>query len=243
MFTGREYYPHLWLYDYRNRWYDPQLGRFLQPDPTGFDAGDMNLFRYCGDDPVDRSDPTGLLDTSASIANHLRWLEGGSQLSSEQYDALKQGQMRIVLELIAAGDRHISQKDVFRKDGVRAVALTEVDFSVREPVKQKDGSWLVTGVYTLNVRYADGLGTTAGPKSLNHAYKEEWRHAEPFDRWYGRALETVKAMNEVFHYTSPSRAQRALDSQLRPSFERAHTASEAIHHDGSPHNAPYDYEE
>jgi hypothetical protein len=28
----------------------------------GFDAGDMNLFRYCGDDPVDRSDPMGLED-------------------------------------------------------------------------------------------------------------------------------------------------------------------------------------
>jgi hypothetical protein len=40
--------------------YHPSLGRFLQTDPTGFDAGDMNLFRYCGDDPVDRSDPTGL---------------------------------------------------------------------------------------------------------------------------------------------------------------------------------------
>jgi hypothetical protein len=40
--------------------YDPLLGRFLQTDPTGFGAGDMNLFRYCGDDPVDRSDPMGL---------------------------------------------------------------------------------------------------------------------------------------------------------------------------------------
>jgi hypothetical protein len=26
----------------------------------GFDAGDMNLFRYCGNDPVDQSDPSGL---------------------------------------------------------------------------------------------------------------------------------------------------------------------------------------
>jgi uncharacterized protein RhaS with RHS repeats len=40
--------------------YHPGLGRFLQTDPMGFDAGDMNLFRYCDDDPVDRSDPTGL---------------------------------------------------------------------------------------------------------------------------------------------------------------------------------------
>jgi RHS repeat-associated protein len=60
MFTGREYFPELGLYDYRHRFYDPWLGRFLQVDPTGFDAGDMNLFRYCGDDPIDRTDPTGL---------------------------------------------------------------------------------------------------------------------------------------------------------------------------------------
>jgi RHS repeat-associated protein len=60
MFTGREWIPELGLYDYRNRFYHPLLGRFLQSDPTGFDAGDMNLFRYCGDDPVDKSDPTGL---------------------------------------------------------------------------------------------------------------------------------------------------------------------------------------
>jgi RHS repeat-associated protein len=50
----------LGIYDYRHRMYNPDLGRFLQTDPTGFDAGDMNLFRYCDDDPVDRSDPTGL---------------------------------------------------------------------------------------------------------------------------------------------------------------------------------------
>jgi RHS repeat-associated protein len=60
MFTGREYFPELGLYDFRNRFYHPGLGRFLQSDPTGFDAGDANLFRYCGGDPVNASDPLGL---------------------------------------------------------------------------------------------------------------------------------------------------------------------------------------
>ena len=60
MFTGREWIKELGIYDYRNRFYHPGLGRFLQSDPSGFDAGDMNLFRYCGDDPVDRTDPMGL---------------------------------------------------------------------------------------------------------------------------------------------------------------------------------------
>jgi RHS repeat-associated protein len=60
MFTGREYFSELGLYDYRNRFYYPVLGRFLQSDPTGFDAADMNLYRYCGGDPMNGSDPSGL---------------------------------------------------------------------------------------------------------------------------------------------------------------------------------------
>lgn len=60
LFQGREYIAPLGIYDFRNRYYRPELGRFIESDPKGFDAGDMNLFRYCGDDPVDLSDPTGL---------------------------------------------------------------------------------------------------------------------------------------------------------------------------------------
>jgi RHS repeat-associated protein len=59
MFTGREYFPELGLYDFRNRFYYPVLGRFLQSDPMGFDAGDTNFYRYCGGDPVNGSDPFG----------------------------------------------------------------------------------------------------------------------------------------------------------------------------------------
>ena len=61
LFQGREYIRELSIYDYRNRFYYPALGRFLQSDPMGFSAGDMNLFRYVNDDPIDGSDPTGLI--------------------------------------------------------------------------------------------------------------------------------------------------------------------------------------
>jgi RHS repeat-associated protein len=46
LFTGREWLSELRGYDYRNRLYHPQLGRFLQPDPKHFLAGDYNLYRY-----------------------------------------------------------------------------------------------------------------------------------------------------------------------------------------------------
>jgi RHS repeat-associated protein len=62
LFTGREWISDLRTYDYRNRMYQPELGRFLQPDPKQFEAGDYNLYRYCHNDPVNKSDPLGLID-------------------------------------------------------------------------------------------------------------------------------------------------------------------------------------
>ena len=62
LFTGREWLSDLGVYDFRNRLYQPELGRFLQPDPKEFAAGDYNLYRYCHNDPVNRSDPFGLLE-------------------------------------------------------------------------------------------------------------------------------------------------------------------------------------
>ena len=71
LFTGREWLKDLKLYDYRNRLYQPELGRFLQPDPKHFEAGDYNLYRYCHNDPVNKSDPTGL-DTAVALGGG-RW--------------------------------------------------------------------------------------------------------------------------------------------------------------------------
>ena len=44
----------------RQRWYDPQLGRWLSADPIGF-AGGLNLYGYVGQNPIMRTDPSGLI--------------------------------------------------------------------------------------------------------------------------------------------------------------------------------------
>ena len=62
MFTGREYLFTLGIYDYRHRHYHPNLGRFMQVDPIGFKGDPMNLYRYCGANPVMHGDPMGLVD-------------------------------------------------------------------------------------------------------------------------------------------------------------------------------------
>jgi RHS repeat-associated protein len=64
----------------RNRWYDPQTGRFLTQDPIGL-AGGVNLYSYAGNNPINFDDPFGLcpfcdvatLVTSAAVGVANWW--------------------------------------------------------------------------------------------------------------------------------------------------------------------------
>ena len=58
-YTGQAALQEVSLYHYKARVYDPVLGRFLQTDPVGYQE-DNNLYAYVGNDPLNRSDPTGL---------------------------------------------------------------------------------------------------------------------------------------------------------------------------------------
>jgi RHS repeat-associated protein len=48
-----------------NRWYDPQMGRFISRDPLGFGGGDLNLYRYVQNNPINLIDPTGTWSLSS----------------------------------------------------------------------------------------------------------------------------------------------------------------------------------
>jgi RHS repeat-associated protein len=58
-YTGREWDGETALYYYRARTYDPKVGRFLQQDPIPPRPEDMNPFVYTGNNPTNRTDPTG----------------------------------------------------------------------------------------------------------------------------------------------------------------------------------------
>lgn len=48
--------------------YDPSSGRWLIEDPIGFDAGDVNLYRYVGNNPTNAIDPTGLAPKQLNLS-------------------------------------------------------------------------------------------------------------------------------------------------------------------------------
>ena len=69
LYTGRELDSESGLYYYRARYYDSELGRFLTEDPLGFEAG-VNFYAYVGNNPVNNTDPTGMIFESGwDVAN------------------------------------------------------------------------------------------------------------------------------------------------------------------------------
>jgi RHS repeat-associated protein len=58
-FMGREADGSSGLQYFRARYYEATVGRFVETDPKGFLAGDVNLFRFVGNRPTGRTDPQG----------------------------------------------------------------------------------------------------------------------------------------------------------------------------------------
>jgi RHS repeat-associated protein len=58
IFTGREYDPESQIYFYRARYYHPQFGRFIGPDPQNA-LPDLNLYQYVLSNPNIYLDATG----------------------------------------------------------------------------------------------------------------------------------------------------------------------------------------
>jgi len=59
-YTGADTDPDVGMTNHDNRWYDANTGRWFSQDPIGFAAGDANLYRYVGNGPMTKTDPSGL---------------------------------------------------------------------------------------------------------------------------------------------------------------------------------------
>jgi RHS repeat-associated protein len=70
-FAGGLYDADTGLVHFRAREYDASIGRWISKDPIRFDGGQGNLYAYAADDPVNRSDASGLLsyDDACKIAS------------------------------------------------------------------------------------------------------------------------------------------------------------------------------
>jgi len=92
MFTGQELERETGLYNYRARLYDPETGRFLQPDPVhteraGFDNWDR--YQYANNNPVNFTDPTGESWLSSRFKGN--WAQRMTFVSSKRWASFGRG--------------------------------------------------------------------------------------------------------------------------------------------------------
>ena len=80
--------------DYRIRYYSPNLRRFIEPDPIGFEGG-MNLYAYVGNDPGNALDPLGLQEEGIGFGNMHALRNFSNSLSSTHAmnEALRRGKV------------------------------------------------------------------------------------------------------------------------------------------------------
>jgi RHS repeat-associated protein len=96
-FTGREKDTDTNLIYYRARWYDAEQGRFISQDPIGFEGGNTNLYAYVSNNPISKTDPSGLYEidvhyyathflaqmTGCFTGNQARLIADGNQSTDE----------------------------------------------------------------------------------------------------------------------------------------------------------------
>jgi RHS repeat-associated protein len=75
------------VYIDRGRIYDASLGRFLQVDPMGFAAGDVDLYRAEGDGPINGLDPSGTIALPG--LGRGTWIQGSRGNGIFQYSDTK----------------------------------------------------------------------------------------------------------------------------------------------------------
>lgn len=88
LFAGKRYEESVKLYNNRARYYSPELGRFLQRDPAGYQEG-MNLYWYGKNNPTTYVDLDGkIIETLWDIANvGMGLVSAGSNLWAGNFGA------------------------------------------------------------------------------------------------------------------------------------------------------------
>ena len=179
-----------------NRWYDAAIGTWINEDLIGFEGGDANLYRYCGNDPVNSVDPSGLVvielvhatppGCAISIFEEglgvgldgLRWLSSPEAAGS---GASMEATVHFRFEFDAGSIRDIpkSVEEAALKEAYRAAAKSGLKGAARDRLFGR-----VIGDYIANwiKGQPDGVYRRPNPNGSGYQYAikgEAWKAGNP----------------------------------------------------------------
>jgi RHS repeat-associated protein len=171
------------------------IGRWLQPDPITFSAGDGNIGRYVGNNPTNATDPTGLAlevagktvdagsdvykllsktsDTAKEVLNLM--IEGMGKSGSFQFDSQEELQIQLQYRTAAV-------------DAAKQLAKSEIDFTydtARLVDAEKSKYWenapdfYKNGDEKSKKKYLDAIKLKKGA-TASEGFAEIFQHPENF---------------------------------------------------------------
>jgi len=143
LFAGMEYDWDTGLYHTMYRYYSPILQRWLSEDPLRYGGGDVNLFAYAGNDPINKSDPLGLQVPPASQAAGITGAPTGLTPDQQNYIEFQSG-----------------------PDGIDEVETAPFGFGTGQGAIGASGTVSIGSGAGMGV--ASSSGTSAGKSSLNY---------------------------------------------------------------------------
>ncbi|MBN1575943.1 MAG: hypothetical protein JW913_05285 [Chitinispirillaceae bacterium] len=86
-FAGGLYDAQTGLVRFGARDYDAETGRWTAKDPIGFGGEDVNLYRYCGNDPVNINDPNGKqIADACQVVDNKKELDEIRKMKKEAFE-------------------------------------------------------------------------------------------------------------------------------------------------------------
>ena len=164
LYTGCNLDPETGLQINRWRYLHLDLGRFIVPDPIGYTAG-LNLYEYCGGDPLTATDPTGEASYTYNASTAIKW----GRLSG-----------RLAISATASGSYKLSDCECSNGRGKKLTiwgkASVSAVLSIVREWKPIDVS--IAGVQIVGKAYAGALAQV----DLNAVYPEtSWIYCPPTD--------------------------------------------------------------
>jgi RHS repeat-associated protein len=174
LFQGQLWTKETGLNDYRNRVELPTMGVFLQPDPIGFKGDAANLYRFCNNNALNRTDPLGLMDGYIDSSGYHKYhmvpdtkplsgtdgyhQEGVKGTENQQGDRVRFEVERTVTKadsLNGKGADTDRRKSVIMKDGYPTIKLELLVrlakdagyFTNRKVEDAKTGEWVISQGY------------------------------------------------------------------------------------------------